>query len=322
MKLTSLQVAVFKRRATMLAIGLGVVVALAFWLLVTPDNPLTDYFSAPITVRDARVIVGPYPRETDFQLLKRNHVDTIVSLLDPKLPFESVLLDRERSLAEQYGMRVLDFPMGSLFNHHIGGDYEAEARLAAIAVEQTPGRVYLHCYLGMHRVGTVEALLAKAGQTTGVYLASHGERSADANLLDQAQNAYDSHNYPLTLRVLLNIVEKSEASQILEGWADYKLGDVKLARANFAAALKFNAQSNGAQDGLGYCALRQDDVDEAALHFSASLDVNAKDPAALTGMGLARYRQGRTADAAHYLRESLAINPDDGDAKAALARIN
>jgi hypothetical protein len=163
MRLTSLQLAVIKRRTTIVTLAVAAVVAVIFWVLITPENPLTSYFSAPITVRDARVIVGPYPREADFQLLKRNHVDTVVSLLDPKLPFERVLLDRERSLAEQYGMRLLDFPMGSLFNHRIGGDYEAEAKLAAAAVENTPGRIYLHCYLGMHRVGTVEALLSKSG---------------------------------------------------------------------------------------------------------------------------------------------------------------
>src|SRR5579863_2713508 len=116
MRLTTLQLAVIKRRTTIVVVCVILAVAAAFWVLITPDNPLTSYFSAPITVRDARVIVGPYPREADFQLLKRNHVDTVVSLLDPKLPFERVLLDRERSLAEQYGMRLLDFPMGSLFN--------------------------------------------------------------------------------------------------------------------------------------------------------------------------------------------------------------
>lgn len=321
MKLTSVQVAVFKRRMTTLGIVITGIAILAFWVLITPENPVTAYFSAPITVRDARVIVGPYPREADFQLLKRNHVDTVISLLDPRLPYEGVLLKREESLAYQYGMRVLDFPMGSLFDRSLGGDYQTEASLAAAAVEHLPGRVYLHCYLGLHRVGTVEALLAKAGVTSGVYLASHGERSTDANLLDQAQNAYDSRNFQLTLRVLLNVAEKSEASQILEGWADYKLGDITLARASFADALSFNSQSNGAQDGLGYCALRQDAVNEAALHFRAALDVNPKDPAALTGMGLALYREGRASDAARYLRQSLAINPGDGDARAALARI-
>lgn len=322
MRLTTLQASILTRRLKIAGATLIGVAVVAFWILISPDNALTQYFSAPITIRDARVIVGPYPREADFQLLKRNHVDTIVSLLDPRLPFERVLLGRERDLAEQYGMRLLDFPMGSLFNHRIGGDYETQARLAAQAVATSPGRVYLHCYLGMHRVGAVEALLAKRGQSTGVYLASHGVRSTDANLLDQAQNAYDSGNYQQTLRLLLNIVEKSDSSQILEGWSDYRLGQIKLARASFAAALKLNAQSDGAQDGLGYCALRDDDLDEAAQHFSAALGVNPKLPSSLTGMGLTRYRQGRTVDAARYLRASLAINPKDADAKAALARIN
>ncbi len=310
-----------KRRLLVVGVVGGFLILLAFWVLITPDNPLTAYFQAPITVRDAKVIVGPYPQEADFALLRRNGVTTVVSLLDPKLPFERVLLDRERTLATDYGMTLQDYPMGSLFNHHIGGDYEMEARLAAKAVASAPGRVYLHCYLGMHRVGAVETLLAKAGTSTGVYTASHGVRSADANMLDQAQNAYDAGDYRQALRLLLGVVEKSEASQILAGWSDYHLGDVHQARVDFVDALKIDPQSTGAQTGLGYCALRQGDVDEAAQHFTAVLDLLPKDESALTGLGIARYRQGRLSDAARLLHESLAINPRDADAKTALAHI-
>jgi Flp pilus assembly protein TadD len=321
MKLTALQAAALRRRVAITSIWLSLAGVAAFWVLISPDNPLTQYFSAPITVRDAKIIIGPYPREPDFALLKRNGVTTVVSLLDPRLPFERVLLDREEALATEYGMTFLDFPMGSLFNHRLGGDYEAEAKLAAHAVAGAEGRVYLHCYLGMHRVGAVETLLAKTGQSTGVYTASHGMRSADANMLDQAQNAYDSGNYPQTLRLLLNVVDKSEASQILAGWADYHLNDIHVARTDFVAALKLNPQSGGAQAGLGYCALRQGKLDEAAGHFSTALNATPRDASALTGMGLTRYRQGRTADAARLLRASLAIDPKDTDAKTALARI-
>src|ERR1700731_1527605 len=147
MKLTALQAAAMRRRLGIASIWLFLIGIAAFWVLITPDNPLTQYFSAPVTVRDAKIIIGPYPREADFGLLKRNGVTTIVSLLDPKLPFERVLLDRERALAAQYGMMFHDYPMGSLFNHHIGGDYETQAKLAAHAVAMAPGRVYLHCYL-------------------------------------------------------------------------------------------------------------------------------------------------------------------------------
>lgn len=322
MNLTSLHAAVIRRRLAVISIWLVGIAGGCFWILVSPDNPIAQYFSAPVTVRDAKVIIGPYPREADFALLKRNGVTTIVSLLDPKLPFERVLLGRERTLAAEYGMTFLDYPMGSLFNRHIGGDYESEAKLAAKAVAGASGRVYLHCYLGMHRVGTVESLLTKTGATTGVYLASHGMRSSDANMLDQAQNAYDAGDYRQTLRLLLNVVEKSEASQILAGWSDYHLDDIHLARTNFVSAMKINPQSTGAQTGLAYCALRQGELDQAATYFSAVLEQTPRDPSALTGMGLTRYRQGRLSDAARLLRASLAIDPKDSDARTALARIN
>jgi len=322
MRKTSLQLAILKRR---LLIGAGLFAgfcAAAFWVLITPDNPLTNYFSAPISVRDTRVIVGPYPNESDFVLLKKNGVTAIVSLLDPKIPFENVLLGRERALAGQYGMSFQDFPMGSLFSHRIGGDYDKEAALAARAVAQSPGRVYLHCYLGMHRVAAVERLLAKQGTSTGEYLARHGERSEDAKLLDQAQAEYDSGDFRAALRSLFNISQKTDASQLLTGWATYRLGDIDQAKSDFAAVLALDPKSSGAALGVGYCALRLGDLAHATTMFARTLSEDPKNESALTGMGLALYRQGRSADAARYLREALAINPHDGDAKAELARIN
>jgi Flp pilus assembly protein TadD len=174
----------------------------------------------------------------------------------------------------------------------------------------------------MHRVAAVEALLVRSGQKTGTYTASHGMRSADATMLDQAQSAYESGNYKEALRRILRISQPTEASQILAGWADYRLQDMHEARVSFVAALKLNSQSTGAQTGLGYCALRQGDLAEAATHFSAALNESPRDTSALTGMGLTRFRQGRTADAARLLRASLAIDPKNADARTTLARIN
>lgn len=321
MRFTALQFAMFRRGAALVVLWTIAVLAVGFWILVSPANPVTAYFSAPMTVRDAHLIDGPFPRESDYAVLKRNGVTTIVSLLDPRLPYERVLLSREQTLAAENGMTVDDFPMGSILSRNFGDDYESHARAAAHAIAIARGRVYLHCYLGMHRVASVEAILEKSGEATASSGSSHGERTADASLLDEAQNAYDSGNYKQTLRLLFDVVDKSEASQILAGWADYRLDDIRQASDDFSSALRIAPGSEGAITGLGYCSLRDGDLDAASSRFAAALAKSPRDVSALTGMGLTRYRQGRTDEAAHYLRTSLAIDPRDADARSALSRI-
>lgn len=321
MKMTPLQAAILKYRFSRAAV-LGLALAcLVMWVLVNPDNPITSYFSAPIAVRDARIIVGPYPKESDFQLLRKNGVTAIVSLLDPSLPYEHVLLDRERVLAAKYGMGFKNFPMSSILNHRLGSNFDRQARLAANAVSHTPGRLYLHCYLGMHRVSAVEALLASAGASTGEYLARHGERTPDALLLDEAQSQYDSGDFRKALRSLFNVSTKTQASQLLEAWSTYRLNEIPLAHTDFAAILRADPTSSGAALGLGYCALRVGDLNEAGTRFARVLASNPQDESALTGIGLTRYRQGRTAEAARFLHHALTLDPGNSDAKTALARI-
>lgn len=310
-----------RRRTIVVTLWVLGIAALAFWILVSPGNPVTAFFSAPLAVRDAHVITGPYPRPDDFAVLKRNGVTTIVSLLDPKLPYERVLLSRETALAADNGMTLRDFPMGSILDQRFGRDFGAQARAAAYAISSVRGRVYLHCYLGTHRVAAVEALLAHPAKPASTVVARRGERTADVDLVAHAQAAYEAGDFDLTLRYLFDVVDKSEASQILSGWADYRLGDIRQARDDFASAMRLSPGSEGALTGLGYCALREGDLDEASARFSAAFAKSPRDVSVLTGLGIARYRQGRANEAASYLRTALAIDPHDADARTALARI-
>lgn len=321
MPFTPLQVAIFRRSLIVGAFWVLAAGALTFWVLVSPANPVTAYVSAPIAVRDARVITGPYPRPSDFDLLRRNGVTTIISLLDPALPYERVLLSSEEKLGAENGMTVRDFPMGSLFDRRFGADYELQARAAASAAEAVRGRVYIHSYLGIHRVAAVEALLGKRGAPALPSSARAEGRTADAALLEQAQRAYDAGDFRQALRLLFDVVDKSEASQTLSGWADYRLGDMREASDDFSSALRIVPGSASANIGLGYCALRDGDLGAASTRFATALAKTPRDVSALTGMGLTRYRQGRKDDALRYLRMSLAIDPHDADAREALSRI-
>ena len=104
-----------RRRLALALAALALAGGLAsFAVLVTPDNPLTRAYQQPVAAIDGRISIGPYPVEEDFLALRKASVRTIVSLLDPTLPYERVLLDRERELAAMYGMTLLNFPMTSI----------------------------------------------------------------------------------------------------------------------------------------------------------------------------------------------------------------
>jgi len=88
-------------RKMFILLGLVAVIgaASAWWVLITPGNPLTSLFRRQISDTRARIVIGPYPAERDFRLLKQNHVGRVVPLLDPAIPYEATLLEREHDPA-------------------------------------------------------------------------------------------------------------------------------------------------------------------------------------------------------------------------------
>ena len=130
------------------------------WVLITPNNPLTKLYRAPVAQLNDRVFTGPYPMPTDFQSLKAKGVTTDVSLLDPKIPYEKVLLQKEEKNAEKYGMKFYDFPVASVLGQRFGSYYDAHVHAAAMTIDSLENdrngdKVYLHCYLGDHRMVAV-----------------------------------------------------------------------------------------------------------------------------------------------------------------------
>ena len=178
----------------MLVWGL-LVFSAAYVVLITPDNPVMRIFRGEISDIAAEIIIGPYPVESDFKRLSDNGIETIVSLLDPALPYEKQLLEQETVLAEQYKMRLLNFPMASILGHKMGAYYDDNAQAAADTLAVTKGKIYLHCYLGIHRVATVKKLLEKQQIKVGRYTLREGERSTLDLQLDAAEKNYSEGNY-------------------------------------------------------------------------------------------------------------------------------
>lgn len=292
-----------------------------YTVLINPDNPFTRLFQRKITAVDTRIVIGPYPVERDFRLLRASKVTLIVTLLDPALPYENALLEKERKLAAAHGIRVENFPMSSILGQKFGGYYADSAARAAALIANTDEKLYLHCYLGLHRIQVVRDLLNARGLPSGVYTVRRAEREVPRLQLDAAEAAYQGRRYEEALAALAQIpaAEATASAHLLQGWSNYKLERTEAAAATFTGLVSVvPAEAN---IGLGYCALRSGDHPGAIRCFEAAVQVAPANAEALGGLGLAYFRSGRLPEAAQRLEESLKLAPDNTELREVLARI-
>lgn len=290
-------------------------------ILTTPDNPLIKMLRPPISSVDAKVIMGPYPLEKDLRLLQSHNVKTLISLLNPQLPYEKQLLEQEQVLAKKYGFTLLNFPMSSILGQRFGADYERNAELAAKAAAETPGKVYMHCYLGLHRVKVVEGLFAQYKVVSDNYLARTAERDTQFKLLDEAQAHFDKGDFSSATRSVEAMKNPDVPALLLRGWSQYRLGNDADTMRQFSDILKTNPNNADALAGLGYSALRSDALDDAARYFGEAIKLDSANPEIVAGMGILKYRQGEWAQADEFLRRTLQLNPKHTEARDLLAKL-
>lgn len=113
------------------------------------------------SVENEQLTFGPYPDARRLKELENEGYDSVITLLNPSIPFESVLLDQELEQGEEAGIEVYSYPMLPWVS-------ENEEALAAIdqLVGDNEGRYYIHCYLGKHRVELVRRALTEATEDT------------------------------------------------------------------------------------------------------------------------------------------------------------
>lgn len=141
-------------RAAIPAIALAAAVAaLALWMSPRMVNQMVAAEVSSV----ARFTFGPYPDEARFAQLRAEGYTAVVSLLHPAVvPFEPVLLARERELAARSGMQLIHAPMLPWISGN-EGSLEMIRQLA----ESGTGRYYVHCYLGRDRTGVVQNLVRR-----------------------------------------------------------------------------------------------------------------------------------------------------------------
>ena len=109
------------------------------------------------------IIIGPYPHYEELKVLKEKYrTDFVVSLLNLNLPQEKALYQREARDCERLGLEALSFPMEYL-PLQSEENKKARGKLLDFLLKNAGKKVYIHCYLGKHRVSFVKQGLRDAG---------------------------------------------------------------------------------------------------------------------------------------------------------------
>ncbi|HEX7348839.1 MAG TPA: tetratricopeptide repeat protein [Rhodanobacteraceae bacterium] len=316
------------RKRTKQVIGtLGVMGVLAFilgvWVLLHPASLIVQPWRAQVVAAPVSgVLFGPYPVKADFVKLRQRGVRTIISLLDPRIPYEKILLEQEQTLARQYGMTVENFPMGSILGQKFGDDYSKNAVAAAEAALHAHGVAYVHCYLGLHRAKTVEDYLAAhaGGITVQSFAGARGASNAERTREWQALEQYRAGQYQASLTTIAAITAPGERVLRLKGWGLYHLQQIPAARAAFRHALQLAPGNFDARVGLAYCDLQQGQLSAAEAAFNALLREQPNDVMSLDGIGNVYYRGSRWKAAEAAFAKAVALAPDDQDARDGLIK--
>lgn len=102
--------------------------------------------------------IGPYPHEDELRQLKKDGYTGLISLLDTRLPQERALLRLEQRMARSLGMELASFPLGYLPVESAANRETAE-RVRTYIQDRPGAKLYMHCYLGRHRVEYVRKSL-------------------------------------------------------------------------------------------------------------------------------------------------------------------
>ncbi|CAG1769540.1 atypical dual specificity phosphatase [uncultured bacterium] len=136
---------------------LGLVVY-GVWNLFQPDRFPMSFARGEVREAIPGVLIGPYPTEEELKVLKRNGVAEVMSLMDPESIAEAALVRSEKELVSKAGLAFVNYPMDFKDMNGARSAKGMEGALERLS-KRAGAKVYVHCYLGRHRVGLVEAAL-------------------------------------------------------------------------------------------------------------------------------------------------------------------
>lgn len=297
---------------TLLVVGIGTA---GYLVLLSPGSIWVRWAQAAFPARITMISFGPYPKATELERFRSEGGRYVVSLLDPRLPYEKELLKREEAAAKKEGLIFMDFPMASIFDHQLFPDYPDQEQKAVDFLKQLNAPAYVHCYLGKHRVIHVRDALRRAGvpATYWTPTGSETEYWDLVNRLADARKEFAAGNFAKVLEILEPIRAEDVDVAALRGWSNYRLGLYSRAVEHFQGGLKLDPRNFRNLAGLGFCYLQQGNPVMAQRMFNLVLEQNPDDQDAMVGEGLAFSRLGNKAAAVRVFREVLATDPGNAE---------
>ncbi|MEJ7822683.1 MAG: hypothetical protein WKF85_10205 [Chitinophagaceae bacterium] len=104
---------------------------------------------------------GSYPELDKMEELKRKGFTAVVSLLHPAVvPFEPVLLEKEKKNAAEAGLEFISIP----FLPWVSENENSIDSLRSL-IKKGQGKYYVHCYLGLDRIAAASRIINQEGKT-------------------------------------------------------------------------------------------------------------------------------------------------------------
>jgi tetratricopeptide (TPR) repeat protein len=305
----------------MLAVMALVGGSVSYYLLRHPESAFMRLFRADAPQRFGMITIGPYPQtDKDYRQLKEGGVKYLVTLLDPRLPYEKPMLEREFEMAAKHGLEVKSFPMfpmdSMLDTEILAGTVESRERAAAF-LRQVDAPAYVHCYLGIHRALSVRDEVIKAGIPDD-YLSTTWADWEQVNRFIRARKEFKNGDYQQVIELLEPVTAKTVDIAHLRGQAYYRLSLYTAAAESFREGLELDSTHPRNRLGLGYCYLRMGRPVLAQRQFNAVLERLPDEPGALIGQGLAYIRLHNRKAAADSFRAALEQDPDNEEVKGYL----
>lgn len=118
---------------------------------------------APVVQYGSTVTIGHYPHQYELERLKRERgVEIDLSLLDDDLPQEKALNQLLVKRTEELGVGFKNIPL-NYFDLHGEENRARLAELVSFLKANRSRKIYIHCYLGRHRVKAVHDELVRQG---------------------------------------------------------------------------------------------------------------------------------------------------------------
>jgi len=303
----------------LLALGGG---AAGYWILLSPGSIWVRWARAAFPARITLITFGPYPSAKELRNFREKGGKYVVSLLDPRLPYEKELIEREKAEARKDGLMVKDFPMASVFDHRIFSDYRTEEQQAVDFLMRLDGPAYVHCYLGKHRVIHVRDALRRAGVPASYWTptGTGKEYWELVSRLADARREFQKENYAEVITILDPVTQRDVDVAYLRGWSHYRMGLFTEAASDFSEGLAADPRNARNLEGLGYCYLQQGNPVMAQRAFNLVLSDEPQDESALVGQGLAFLALRNNTAATRMFRQVLAMDPGNEEAKGYLKR--